>query len=67
MIELDGLVPFGDVIQTVNGEPINSDDQIMKVFTKFQGATSFRLGIVRDVEQPGRSPGSYIESTRQAG
>jgi type II secretory pathway component PulC len=41
-------VQDGDVIQTVNGLPINSYDQIYSVSEKLQGQTTFRVGVLRD-------------------
>ncbi len=38
----------GDVINTVNGIKIDSDQKLMEIFTKFSNASTFRLGITRN-------------------
>jgi TPR repeat protein/beta-lactamase regulating signal transducer with metallopeptidase domain len=38
----------GDVINTVNGITIDSDQKLMEIFTKFSNASTFRLGITRN-------------------
>lgn len=38
----------GDVVNTVNGIKIDSDQKLMEIFTKFSNASTFRLGITRN-------------------
>jgi type II secretory pathway component PulC len=38
----------GDVINTVNGIKIDSDQKLMEIFTKFSNASTFRLGVTRN-------------------
>ena len=38
----------GDVLQTVNNEPIDSQAKILEIINKHQNASSFRIGILRD-------------------
>ncbi len=38
----------GDVINTVNGIKIDSDQKLMEIFTKVSNASTFRLGITRN-------------------
>ena len=38
----------GDVLQTVNNEPIDSEGKIYEMFTKYQNSNSFRIGILRN-------------------
>lgn len=37
-----------DVLQTVNNEQIDSEQKILEIVQKYQTATSFRIGIMRD-------------------
>jgi type II secretory pathway component PulC len=37
-----------DILQTVNNEQIDSEQKIMEMVTKYQTATSFKIGIMRD-------------------
>jgi type II secretory pathway component PulC len=37
-----------DVVQTVNGVAIDSEEKIAEIFHRFQNATTFRLGILRN-------------------
>jgi len=37
-----------DVVQTVNGVTIDSEEKIAEIFHRFQNATTFRLGILRN-------------------
>lgn len=38
----------GDVVNTVNGIKIDSDQKLMEIFTKFSNANTFRLGVTRN-------------------
>lgn len=38
----------GDVLQTVNNERIDSRERLMEIFERYQNATSFRIGILRN-------------------
>lgn len=38
----------GDVLQSVNGEPIDSEQKVMEVIQKYRNATTFRIGILRN-------------------
>ena len=38
----------GDVLQSINNEPIDGEGKIVELIGKYQNATSFRLGILRD-------------------
>lgn len=38
----------GDVLQTVNNERIDSEQKIMEMVQKYQNASSFRIGLMRD-------------------
>ncbi|MBN2310644.1 MAG: PDZ domain-containing protein [Candidatus Hydrogenedentes bacterium] len=38
----------GDVVQSVNGVAIDSQERIAEIFHKFQNASTFRLGILRN-------------------
>lgn len=38
----------GDVLQTVNNEMIDSEQKILEMVQKYQNASSFRIGILRD-------------------
>lgn len=38
----------GDVLQSINNEEITSPDQIIDIFMRYQSASSFRVGILRD-------------------
>lgn len=38
----------GDVLQTVNNEPIDSEAKVMEMITKYSNATSFRIGLIRN-------------------
>ncbi len=38
----------GDVVNTVNGIKIDSDQKLMEIFTKFSNASTFRLGVTRN-------------------
>ena len=38
----------GDVVNTVNGIKIDSDQKLMEIFKKFSNASTFRLGITRN-------------------
>jgi hypothetical protein len=40
----------GDVINTINGVQIDSDQKLMEIFQKFAQASTFRLGITRNGE-----------------
>jgi len=37
-----------DVVQTINGERIDSQDKLMEIFERYQDATAFRIGILRN-------------------
>ena len=37
-----------DILQTVNNEQIDSEQKIMEIVQKYQTATSFKIGIMRD-------------------
>ena len=41
----------GDVIKTINGEPINEGNGLPKLVTKFRNAKTIRLGIMRGGQQ----------------
>lgn len=38
----------GDVLQTVNNERIDSRERLMEIFQRYQNASSFRIGILRN-------------------
>lgn len=38
----------GDVLQSVNNEPIDSEQKIMEMVQKYQNSNSFRIGIMRN-------------------
>jgi len=38
----------GDVLQTVNNERIDSRERLMEIFERYQNASSFRIGILRN-------------------
>lgn len=38
----------GDVLQTINNEPITSREQLLEIFQRYQNARAFRIGILRD-------------------
>ena len=38
----------GDVVNTVNGIKIDSDQKLMEIFTKFKNSNTFRLGVTRN-------------------
>lgn len=38
----------GDVLQTVNNEPIDSVGKVMEMINKYSNATSFRIGLIRN-------------------
>lgn len=38
----------GDVVNTVNGIKIDSDQKLIEIFNKFQNASTFRLGVTRN-------------------
>lgn len=38
----------GDVLQTINNERIDSREQLFEMFQRYQNATSFRVGILRN-------------------
>lgn len=38
----------GDVLQTINNEVVDSEAKVIELINKYQNATVFRLGIVRD-------------------
>ena len=38
----------GDVLQTVNNESIDSVAKVMEMVTKYQNASSFRIGLLRN-------------------
>lgn len=38
----------GDVLQTVNNEPIDSEAKVMEMISKYSNATSFRIGLMRN-------------------
>lgn len=37
-----------DVVQTINGERIDSQEKLMDIFERYQDATAFRIGILRN-------------------
>lgn len=37
-----------DIVQTINNERIDSEDRILEIMEKYQNATSFRIGILRN-------------------
>lgn len=37
-----------DVVQTINGERIDSQEKLMEIFERYQDATAFRIGILRN-------------------
>lgn len=37
-----------DILQTVNNERVDSEEKIMELLMRYQNATSFRIGILRD-------------------
>ncbi|MCP4644674.1 MAG: PDZ domain-containing protein [bacterium] len=41
----------GDIVQSVNGITIDSEDRIAEIFHRFQNATVFRLGVLRGGKQ----------------
>lgn len=38
----------GDVLQTINNERIDSREKLMEIFQRYQNASSFRVGILRN-------------------
>lgn len=38
----------GDVLQTVNNEPIDSEAKVMEMISKYQNSNSFRIGLMRN-------------------
>jgi type II secretory pathway component PulC len=40
-----------DILTTMNGQPIDSTDSILKVLNNFSGAKNFRIGIIRNGKQ----------------
>jgi len=38
----------GDILQTVNNEPIDSEEKIMEIVNKYRNSNTFRIGILRD-------------------
>ena len=38
----------GDVLQTINGEQVQSEQQIMQMIQKYEDTTSFQIGILRN-------------------
>ncbi|HOT50835.1 MAG TPA: type II secretion system protein N [Candidatus Hydrogenedentes bacterium] len=38
----------GDILQTVNNEPIDSQEKIMEIINKYRNSNTFRIGILRD-------------------
>lgn len=38
----------GDVLQTVNNERIDSREQLLELFERYQNSNSFRIGVLRD-------------------
>lgn len=41
-------VQENDILQTVNNERIDSEEKILEIVQKYQNASSFRIGIIRD-------------------
>lgn len=37
-----------DVVQTINGERVDSQEKLMEIFERYQDATAFRIGILRN-------------------
>ncbi|HJP37232.1 MAG TPA: hypothetical protein QF901_14740, partial [Gammaproteobacteria bacterium] len=40
-----------DILTTINNQPVDSTDSILKVLNRFAGARSFRIGIIRGGKQ----------------
>ncbi|MCC6695288.1 MAG: hypothetical protein IT365_06635, partial [Candidatus Hydrogenedentes bacterium] len=40
----------GDVVNTINGVKIDSDQKLAEIFEKFANASNFRLGVTRNAE-----------------
>ena len=41
----------GDVLQSINGEPIDSEEAIIRIINKNRDMSTFRIGILRDGQQ----------------
>ncbi len=41
-------VKDGDVLQTVNNEPIDSEDKIIELVNKYRNSSTFRIGLLRE-------------------
>lgn len=38
----------GDILQTINNEPVDSEEKIIEIINKYRNARSFRMGIMRN-------------------